>query len=264
MVLQVLLQRDILRQLVEVPVHAGADVAAAAGVLQHLGVFTLAAPHHRRHHLDAGTLRQGHDLVDDLVHRLLADLPAALGAVGHAHPRPQQAEVVIDLRHRAHGGAGVLAGGLLVDGDGRGQAVDIVHVGLVHLAQKHTGVGAEALHIPALAFGVDGIKRQRAFAAAAESRQHHQLVPGDGDVDIFQVVLAGALDENFLLHGIPLYTMISAVFARSRAMRSPGRHSTCAPIFPALTQTVSYCGAVAWNTVGNCFFMPTGLHPPWT
>ena len=47
-------------------------------------------------------------------------------------------------------------------------------------------------------------------------------------------------------------------------MRSPGRHSTCAPIFPALTQTVSYCGAVAWNTVGNCFFMPTGLHPPWT
>ena len=134
MVLQVLLQRDILRQLVEVPVHAGADVAAAAGVLQHLGVFTLAAPHHRRHHLDAGTLRQGHDLVDDLVHRLLADLPAALGAMGHAHPRPQQAEVVVDLRHRAHGGAGVLAGGLLVNGDGRGQSLDIVHVRLVHLS----------------------------------------------------------------------------------------------------------------------------------
>ena len=208
MVLQVLLQRDILRQLVEVPVHAGADVAAAAGVLQHLGVFTLAAPHHRRHHLDAGTLRQGHDLVDDLVHRLLADLPAALGAVGHAHPRPQQAEVVVDLRHRAHGGAGVLAGGLLVDGDGGGQAVDIVHVGLVHLAQEHAGVGAEALHIPALAFGVDGVEGQRAFPAAAEARQHHQLVPGDGDVNIFQVVLAGALDENFLLHGIPLYTIL--------------------------------------------------------
>ena len=227
-------------------------------------MLALAAPHHRRHHLNTGTLRQGHDLVDDLIHRLLADLPAALGAVGHAYPRPQKPQIVIDLRHRTHGGAGILAGGLLIDGDGRREAVDIVHIRLIHLPQKHTGVGAEALHIPALSLGVDGVEGQRAFTAAAEPRQHHQLVPGDGDVDILQVVLPCALDENFLLHGLPLYTMISAVFARSRAMRSPGRHSTCAPIRPALTQTVSYSTAVSWNTVGNCFFIPTGLHPPWT
>ena len=205
MVLQILLQRDILRQLVQIPVHPHPDVAAAAGVLQHLGVLALASPHHRGHHLNAGALRQGHDLVDDLIHRLLADLPAALGTVGHAHPRPQQAQIVVDLRHRAYGGAGILAGGLLVDGDSRGKAVDIVHVRLVHLPQKHTGVGAEALHIPALSLGVDGVEGQRALTAAAETRQHHQLIPGDGNVDILQVVLPRALDENFLLHGIPRF-----------------------------------------------------------
>ena len=43
-------------------------------------------------------------------------------------------------------------------------------------------------------------------------------------------------------------------------MRSPGRHSTCAPILPALTQTVSYCAAVSWNTVGNCFFTVSYTH----
>jgi hypothetical protein len=40
--------------------------------------------------------------------------------VGRAHPRPQQTQIVVDLRHRAHGGAGVFGGGLLVDGDGGG------------------------------------------------------------------------------------------------------------------------------------------------
>ena len=58
--------------------------------------------------------------------------------------------------------------------------------------------------------------------------------------------------------------MMSAVFARSRSISALGSHSTCAPIFPALTQTVSYPSAVLWNTVGNCFYMPTGEQPPWT
>ena len=36
------------------------------------GVLALAAPHHRRQHLDAGLLRQGEHLVHDLVDGLLA------------------------------------------------------------------------------------------------------------------------------------------------------------------------------------------------
>ena len=118
------------------------DVAGALGVLEHLGVLALLAPDHRSHDLDAGALGQSQDLINDLVDGLLADDLAALGAVGRTHPGPEQAQVVVDLRHRAHSGTGVLAGGLLVDGDGRAEALDIVHVRLVHLPQEHPGVGA--------------------------------------------------------------------------------------------------------------------------
>ena len=200
--LLVLLQLDFLVQLVEVPVHPGPDVAGALGVLEDLGVLALLAPDDGGHHLDAGALRQGEDLVDDLVDGLLFDLLAALGAVGSAHPGPEKPEIVVDLRHRAHSGPGVLAGGFLVNGDGGAQALDIVHIGLVHLAQEHPGVGAQGLHIPPLALGVNRIKGQGALAGAGEARHHHQLVPGDGDVDILQIVGAGAFDDDLILHDV--------------------------------------------------------------
>ena len=108
----VLLQLDLLVQLVEVSVHPDTDIAGALGLLKHLGVLALFAPDHRSHHLNAGPLRQGEDLVDDLVDGLLADLLAAFRAVGRARSGPQQAEIIVDLRHGAHRGTGVFAGGL--------------------------------------------------------------------------------------------------------------------------------------------------------
>ena len=200
-VLFVLLQLDLLVQLIEGAVHPDTDIAGLPGVLEDLGVLALLPPDYRGHDLNAGALRQGQHLVDDLVDGLLADLFAALGTVGRAHSGPQQTEVVVDLRHRAHSGARVLAGGLLVDGDGRREAVDIVHVRLVHLSQEHPGIGGQGLHIPPLPLGVDGIEGQGGLAGPAESRQHHQLVPRDGDVDVFQVVGSGAFDDDFVLHG---------------------------------------------------------------
>ena len=225
--LEVLLQRDVLGEFVHIAVHPGPDEAGPAGILQHLGVLALAAAHHRGHHLDTGALGQGQYLVDDLIHRLAAYLLAAVGAVGRTHPGPQQTQIVVDLRHRAHGGARVLAGGLLLD---------VIHVGLVHLPQEHTGVGGQALHIPPLTLGIDGVKGQGALAGAGKARQHHQLIPGDGDIDVFQVVLPRTLNENFSLHGMPhfcnIWLQISVVksifnvnseiiFIRSRQPFSP-------------------------------------------
>ena len=197
-VFAVFLQLDLLVEVVEEAVHPGPDEAGLPGGLELLLVLALPAPDHRGHHLDFGALRQGQDLVHDLVDGLLLDLPAADGAVGDADAGVQQPQVVVDLRHRAHGGAGVFGGGLLVDGDGRGQAVDHVHVGLFHLAQKHPGIGGEALHVPPLALGVDGVESQRRLPRAGEAGEHHQLVPGDGHVHVFQVVLPGAVHYDFI------------------------------------------------------------------
>ena len=157
-------------------------------------------PNHRSQHLDTGGLRQSQHLIYDLVNGLLFDLFAAVGTVGGAHPCPEQTEVIVNLRHRAHSGAGVFAGGLLVDGDGRGEAVNGVHVRLVHLPQEHSGVAGKGLHIPALPLGVDGVKRQGAFPAAGQAGDHHQLVPWNFHVDVFQVIGACAFDNNAILH----------------------------------------------------------------
>src|SRR4030042_1310229 len=59
---------------------------------------------------------------------------------------------------RPHRGAGVSAGRLLIDGDSRRQPLNEVHVGLLHLAEELAGVGGEALHVAALAFGIDGVE----------------------------------------------------------------------------------------------------------
>ena len=61
---------------------------------------------------------------DDLLRGLLRDRPAAVVAGEPAHPRPEHAQVVVDLGDGAHGGARVAAGRLLLDGDGGGQAAD--------------------------------------------------------------------------------------------------------------------------------------------
>ena len=116
--------------------------AGFPGVLKHLLVFALFPPDDRRKDDKPGSLSQGFHPVHDLVNGLAADLPAALRAVGNAHPRPQEAEIIVDFRHRSHGRTGVFRGGLLVNGNGRGQAVDGVHVRLVHLPKELAGVRA--------------------------------------------------------------------------------------------------------------------------
>ena len=74
------------------------------------------------------------DADGDPLRRLRLDAGSMLRAVGDAYSGKEQAEVVVDLCHRSHGAAGVFGGGLLLDGDGWGEAVDGVHIGLVHLA----------------------------------------------------------------------------------------------------------------------------------
>ena len=111
----------------------------------------------------------------------------------------KQAQVVVYLGGGAHGGARVLAGGLLVDGHGRRQAVDAVQVGLVHLPQEHARVAGEALHVAALPFGVHGVEGQAGLARARKPREHDQLVARYGEVDVLQVVLACAFDDDGVL-----------------------------------------------------------------
>jgi hypothetical protein len=89
--------------------------------------------------------------------------PAALGAEGPAGSGPEEPQIVLDLRGRPHRGAAGLGGILLLDGHGRGDPLHQVHVRLLHPLQELLGVGGQALHVPALTLGVDGVEGQRAL-----------------------------------------------------------------------------------------------------
>jgi len=184
-VLFILVQFNGFGKIVEIAVHTHADITALARVLKDLGVLALLAADDRGKDLELRPLRQRRHLVNDLVNGLLADLLAAFGAVGGAAPGIQQAQVIMYLRHRTHGGAGVPAGAFLVDGNGGRKTVDIVHIRLFHLTEEHARVRRKALHIPALSFGIDRVENERGFARAGNAGEYHELVARDLQRNIF-------------------------------------------------------------------------------
>ena len=191
-------------QLVELAVDQGPGEALVGQVLHQRVVGALAAPDDRGEDLEAGALLELHDPVDDLLRRLAGDRRAVVGAVGHADAGEQEPEVVVDLGDGADGRAGVAAGRLLVDGDGRRQALDEVDVGLVHLAEELAGVGRQRLDVPALALGVDGVERQRALPRPGQAGEDDELVPREVEIDALEVVFACSLHHQLVGHGTRL------------------------------------------------------------
>ena len=59
-------------------------------------------------------------------------------------------------------------------------------------------------------FGVEGVKGQGGFARSADPADHRQAVEGDIDVQVFEVVLAGAdYSDNRFVHGGKFFFLIS-------------------------------------------------------
>ena len=100
----------------------------------------------------------------------------------------QQFEVVVDFGRRAHGRTGVARVDLLLDGDGRRDARDDVHVGFVDLPEELPGVGREALDVAALPLGETRVEGQRRFARTGKSRHDDEFVVRNFDLDVAEVV----------------------------------------------------------------------------
>ena len=197
-VLFVFIQPHILHDIRDHAVHTGTDVSVFHSGGKDLLVASLfAADHGREHHkpLSLGELQNG---INDLIHAALADLPTADGAVRHADAGVQQTKIVVYLRDGAHGGAGILAGGFLIDSDGRGKPLDGIHLGLVQLSQEHTGIGGQGLHEAAVSLRVEGIECQGRFTRARQAGEHHQLAPGDRQINIFQIMHPRTADNDFV------------------------------------------------------------------
>ncbi|OQB18770.1 MAG: hypothetical protein BWY13_01396 [Euryarchaeota archaeon ADurb.Bin190] len=118
------------------------------------------------------------------IRRLGLDFYAVHRAVGHPDAGEEQPEIVVYLGNRPHCAAGILGCGLLLYGYGRGESLDAVHIGLVHLAQELAGVGGKRFHIAALPLGIDGVEGQGGLARAGDAGDDYEPVTGQlyGDV----------------------------------------------------------------------------------
>ena len=117
-------------------------------------MLALAFLYYRRQQHEARALRQGHNMIDHLTDGLGIQGDVVVGAARLAHARVQQAQVIVDFGHRAHGGARIVRGGFLFYGNGRAQALDQVHIGFFHDGQELARIRRQRFHVAALALGV--------------------------------------------------------------------------------------------------------------
>ncbi len=142
---------------------------------------------------------QGEDALGHFVHRVVLHLLAALRAIGAADARIEQAQVVVDLGGRGHGGAGIARLVLLADGDGRSNAVDQVNIRLFDALQKLPRIGREGFDIAALPLGIDGVKGQRRLSASRDSGDHRQAIVRNFEIDVLQIMNARAANYDCFL-----------------------------------------------------------------
>ena len=98
-------------------------------------------------------------------------------------------------------GPGIGADGLLVDGHDRRQAVDEIDVRLFQLPDEPLREGGHRRQQAPLPFGIDRVEGERRLAGPAHAGDDDQLVARNLDVDVLQVVLAGAVNLDGRSHG---------------------------------------------------------------
>ena len=119
----------------------------------------------------------------------------------HGGAREQQLQMIVEFGHRADGGARRAHGIGLIDGDRGRDAVDAVHLRLVHPVQELPRVRREGLDIAALALRIERVEHQRGLARAADAGDDDQLVERQIEIEILEIILAGAADADGIRGG---------------------------------------------------------------
>ena len=139
-------------------VHAHAGKALGLELLELVLMRALLQLYQRGHDHKLGALRQGQDVGNNFVGGAGLDGPSALRAVHAAKTRKKHAQKVVNFRYRSHRGTRVARNALLFKRYGGREALDLFHIGLVHLGQKLAGVGRKRFHIAALPLGIHNVK----------------------------------------------------------------------------------------------------------
>src|SRR5690606_9664495 len=156
---------------------------------------------HPHRQADVEALTGGEPLLqirDDALRSVLAHGALALRTVQDGQSREGQLQIIVQLRHGAHGGPRGAHRVALINGNGRGYAQDAVDGGFVHAIQELPRISGESLDIASLTLGIDGVEGQGRLARSADASDDDQLSRRQRQVEVAQVVLAGTLDDDAL------------------------------------------------------------------
>ena len=103
---------------------------------------------------------------------------------------------MINLGHRRDRRFAATAGDALLDRHARRQTGNKIDIRLFQLLDKLPRIRRHTVEKSSLPFSEQNIERERRFTRTAQAGDHHHLVARNLDVDIFQVVLARAMDAN--------------------------------------------------------------------
>ncbi len=187
-VLELLVERGRAFEVVELAIHLHALEAVLKELCELFLVLTLAATDHRREQVKTGLFRQVHRPVDHFRDGLALDGEARGRRIWNADARPEKTHIVVDLGDGADGRARILRRCLLLDGDGGREPFNALHIRLLHQLQELARIGRKALDIAPLALSIDRVEGKRGFARTGQPRQHDELVAGNVDIDILQIV----------------------------------------------------------------------------
>ena len=148
------------RQFDDLAIHPHPHEALALQFLNYVAKFSDFALHHRREQDDPTFRGIRLDLVGDLLRREFENGRARGRIVRLSHRGKEQPQVVVDLRRGGDGRARISARAALLDGDGRRQSFNKIHVRFLHLVQKLPCIGGQALDVAPLALRVERIKSQ--------------------------------------------------------------------------------------------------------
>ena len=111
-------------------------------------------------------------------------------------------ENIVTLQQLTFAGITAAARMALFDADGRGNAGDQIHLRPGQLLDELPGIDIHRIQEPALAFGKEQIKGQRAFARPTQTGDNDELIARDGQGNILEIVFARAMDgDDFRFRG---------------------------------------------------------------
>ena len=198
-VVLVAVETHAMHHLAHLTIDTHIEEALAAHLLEELAVVSLTSLDEWSENKDGTALIIIQYEINYLLLGILDHLLARSVGVGLTGTGKEQAQVVVHLGDGAHGGAGILIGGLLLYGNHGRESSDLVYIGTLHATEEVAGIGREGLYIATLTLGKEGIERQGGFTATAQTGNHRERAVRDGGIDILQVMLAGSVDFDATL-----------------------------------------------------------------